>query len=61
MEYGYGKHSLIVEISVDQLGLIRKLTELSDRASEVSALARSLIGDLRQEGAEEIQPPADED
>lgn len=55
MELGYGKHQLIVDVYSDKDSMIAKLMELNDRANEVSALAKSLIRDLRQERPEEIQ------
>ena len=55
MELGYGKYQLIVDVYSGTDSMIAKLMELNDRASEVSALAKSLIRDLRQERPEEIQ------
>ena len=40
---------------VDEENMIQKLMELSDRANEVSALAKTLIQDLRQGRPEEPQ------
>ena len=55
MERGYGKHQLVVDVYVDEENMIQKLMELSDRANEVSALAKTLIQDLRQGRLEEPQ------
>lgn len=55
MERGYGKHQLVVDVYVDEENMIQKLMELSDRANEVSALAKTLIQDLRQRRPEEPQ------
>ncbi len=55
MERGYGKHQLVVDVYVDEENMIQKLMELSDRANEVSALAKTLIQDLRQGRPEEPQ------
>ena len=55
MERGYGKHQLVVDVYVDEENMIQKLMELSDRANEVSALAKTLIQDLPQERPEEPQ------
>ena len=55
MERGYGKHQLVIDVYVDEENMIQKLMELSDRANEVSALAKILIQDLRQGRPEEPQ------
>lgn len=55
MERGYRKHQLVVDVYVDEENMIQKLMELSDRANEVSALAKTLIQDLRQGRPEEPQ------
>lgn len=55
MERGYGKHQLVFDVYVDEENMIQKLMELSDRANEVSALAKTLIQDLRQGRPEEPQ------
>ena len=55
MELGYGKYQLIVDVYSDKDSMIAKLMELNDRASEVSALAKSLVRGMRQERSVEIQ------
>lgn len=55
MERGYRKHQLVIDVYVDEENMIQKLMELSDRANEVSALAKTLIQDLRQGRPEEPQ------
>lgn len=48
MDTGYGRHTVVFEIDVNEDNLLSRLVELDTKASEVSALARKLIRELSQ-------------
>ena len=49
MDTGYGKRKLVIEISADVDSMVAKLLDISEKASELSLAAKSLIRDLQQE------------
>lgn len=48
METGYGRHTIVVEVEVDNESLLSQLMKLRDHANELSAMATRIIHEIQQ-------------